>query len=78
MAGETVENLDQYRSGSKKYEVSLTFSGQAGADMGELMGTLNAATANEVVLRAIGLLLTAQGKEILLKDRNGQVESVEV
>ena len=34
--------------------------------------------ANEVAKRAIALLLSAQGKEILLRDRNGKVEAVEV
>jgi hypothetical protein len=75
---ENVESLDQYRPRTRKYEVSLTFSGQAGAAMDELMVSLNVETPNEVVLHAIPLLLSAQGKEILLKDpKTGVVEVVE-
>jgi hypothetical protein len=75
---ENVESLDQYRPRTRKYEVSLTFSGQAGAAMDELMVSLNVETPNEVVLHAIPLLLSAQGKEILLRDpKTGVVEVVE-
>lgn len=82
MAGEeTVSNLDKYRPGSKKlgvYEVSLSFSGKAGENISDLMAELHASTPDEVVLRAIGLLLSAKGKEILLRDEDGTVEAVEV
>jgi hypothetical protein len=64
--------------GTKKYDVSLSFSGDAARGISELMADLGAADANEVAKRAIGLLLSAQGKEILLRDRNGKVEAVEV
>ena len=68
---ETVESLDKYRPGSKKlgeYEVSLTFSGSAGKNIMTLWTGSTLQTPNEVVLRAFGLLLSAKGKEILLKD----------
>jgi hypothetical protein len=64
--------------GSKKYDVSLAFSGDAARGMSELMTSLGAENANEVAKRAIALLLSAQGKEILLRDRNGKVEAVDV
>lgn len=75
---EDVPNLDRYRPGTKKYQVSLAFSGDAAKDMDVLMINLKAASANEVAKRAIALLLSAQGKEILLRDRSGKVETVEV
>ena len=73
------ENVSELpRPGTKKYDVSLTFSGDAAKDMNELIANLGADNANEVAKRAIALLLSAQGKEILLRDRNGKVEAVEV
>jgi len=78
---EPVDSLDQYKPASKKigeYEVSLTFSGSAGRSISDLMEWLDVKTPNEVVLRAIALLLSAKGKEILLKDNAGTVESVEI
>lgn len=82
MAGsEPVDSLDQYKPTSTKlgvYEVSLTFSGNAGRNIKDLMDWLDVKTPNEVVLRAIALLLSAKGKEILLRDNAGTVESVEV
>lgn len=75
---ENVESLAMYKPGSRKYEVSLTFSGQAGVVMSELMTDLRVDTPNEVVKRAIPLLLSAQGKEILLRDpKTGAIEIVE-
>jgi len=76
---ENVESLEKYRPGSRKYQVSLTLSGEAGASMSQLMTQLGAESPNEVVLRAIALLASAQGKEILLRDRKtGMTEAVEV
>jgi hypothetical protein len=76
---ENVESLAKYRPGSRKYQISLTLSGEAGASMSQLMTQLNAETPNEVVLRAIALLVSAQGKEILLRDRkSGMTETIEV
>lgn len=73
------QNVTQLpRSGAKPTEVSLNFSGDAANDMNELMASLGAENANEVAIRAIALLLSAQGKEILLKDRNGKIEAVQV
>jgi hypothetical protein len=73
------ENVSELpRPGAKKCEVSLTFSGDAASDMNQLVANLGADNANEVAKRAIALLLSAQGKEILLRDRNGKVEAVEV
>lgn len=75
---ENVESLAMYRPYSRNYEVSLTFSGQAGAVMSELMTHLGVDTPNEVVKRAIPLLLSARGKEILLRDpKTGAIEIVE-
>ena len=76
---ENVESLAMYRPGSRNYQVSLTFSGQAGAFMSELMTHLGVDTPNEVVKRAIPLLLSARGKEILLRDpKTGAIEIVEI
>ncbi len=78
---ENVDNLDKYKPASKTlgvYDVSLTFSGNAGRNMSDLMDWLDVKTPNEVVLRAIALLLSAKGKEILLRDTTGTIESVEV
>lgn len=76
---ENIESLAMYRPGSRNYEVSLTFSGQAGAVMSELMTHLGVDTPNEVVKRAIPLLLSARGKEILLRDpKTGAIEIVEI
>lgn len=75
---EVVEDLDDYRPDAKRYEVSLEFSGNAAKAIDELMSYLGVANANEVAKRAIALLLSAQGKEILLKDRSGKIEAVEV
>lgn len=75
---EVVESLVDYMPRVMTHEVSLTFSGQAWAVMGKLMTSLDVDTANEVVKRAIPLLIWAQEKEILLRDpRTGMVEIVE-
>lgn len=75
---ENVESLADHRPSEVKYEVSLTFSGQAGAVMSELMTYLDVDTPNEVVKRAIPLLLSAKEKKILLRDpKTGMVEVVE-
>lgn len=76
---ENVESLAKYRPSGRKYQVSLTLSGEAGTSMSQLMTQLNAENPNEVVLRAIALLVSAQGKEILLRDRKtGTTEAIEV
>ena len=76
---ENVESLESYRPTGRKYQVALTLSGGAGAAMSKLMTDLNADTPNEVVLRAIALLASAQGKEILLRDpKTGATEAIEV
>jgi len=73
-----VESLAMYRPDIKKYKASLIFSGEAGTVIGELMTKLEVDSANEVVLRAIALLVSAQGKEILLRDvETGAFETVE-
>jgi hypothetical protein len=64
---EVVTNLKKLRD--KQYEVSLTFSGEAAEAMMELMTDLEVDSANEVAKRAIALLLEAQGKDIMLRDR---------
>ena len=75
---ENVESLTDYRPSEMKYEVSLTFSGEAGAVMSELMTSLHVDTPNDLAKRAIALLLSAQGKEILLRDpKTGGVRAVE-
>jgi hypothetical protein len=75
---ENVESLTDYRPCEMKYEVSLSFSGQAGAVMSELMTNLHVDTPNDLAKRAIALLLSAQGKEILLRDpKTGGVRAVE-
>lgn len=65
---ESVESLAKYRPRSRKYEVSLTFSGDAGTALSELMRELGVSNANEVVKLSIALLVSARGKEILLRD----------
>lgn len=76
---EPVTNLDKYKPSGKTYEVSLKFSGEAGASMRDLMEKLEVDNPNEVALRAIALLLSAQGKDILLRDpKTGRSEAVEV
>jgi hypothetical protein len=76
---ENIESLAKYKPDSKKYQVSLTFFGEAGAAMNELMRQLKVDSPNEVVKLTIALLVSARGKEILLKDREtGEVEVVEV
>lgn len=50
VGSEPIDSLDSYRPAAKKYEVSLTFSGDAGHDIEELMVTMAVATPNEVVL----------------------------
>jgi hypothetical protein len=76
---ENVESLANYKPVSKTYWVSLAFSGEAGSAMSELMTKLKVDNPNEVVKPALALLLSAQGKEILLRDpETGAVEMVEV
>ena len=76
-APENVENLATYRALTREYQVSLTFSGQAAAVISELMKDLGVDTPNEVVKQAIPLLLSARGKEILLRDpATGAIEIV--
>ena len=75
---EDVDSLTGLTS-EMKYEVSLTFSGAAGDSMGELMVTYNAPTPNDLAKRAIALLLSAQGKDILLRDqKTGATRAVQV
>ena len=79
LSPQNVESLEKYMPGSEKYQVSLTFSGEAGARISELMAKLGVDTPNEVVKFTIALLLSAQGKEILFRDpETGVVQTVEV
>jgi len=76
-----VTSLSQYQPSGKKYEVSLTFSGDAATDIKDLMTWLSVDTPNEVALRAIALLHLAKskGKEIALRDpKNGSYEDVDI
>jgi hypothetical protein len=76
---ESVESLAKYKPGSRKYEVSLTFSGEAGATISGLMTELGVNSPNELVKLTIALLASARGKEILLRDpMTGVVEVVEL
>ena len=76
---ENVASFEKYRPAGKTYKVALNLSGAAGEDMSELMTRLNTENPNEVVLRAIALLISAQGKDILLRDRKtGASETVDV
>lgn len=75
---ENVPSLTDYLPNAKKYEVSLSFTGEAAKAIDDLMDSLEVDSANEVAKRAIALLLSAQGKEILLKDRNGKIQAVVV
>lgn len=78
-AARNVTNLGKYQPSGKTYQVALTFSGEAGASMSQLMRDLKTEDPNEVALRAIALLLSAQGKEILLRNpKSGATEAVEV
>jgi hypothetical protein len=75
---ENVESLAKYKPISRNYEVSLTFSGEAGAAMSGLMADLGVKIPNEVVKLAIALLVSARGKEILLRDPvTGAIEVVD-
>jgi hypothetical protein len=75
---EPVESLDGLTS-EMKYEVYLAFSGAAGNNIGELMATYNAPNPNDLAKRAIALLLSAKGKDILLRDRTtGDTRAVQV
>lgn len=65
---ENVESLDSFRPGPKTYPVSITFSGEAGVSFARLMADFKTTNPNDVVKRAIGLLLAARGKEIVLRD----------
>lgn len=74
---ENVESLEEYRPGIKTYRVAINFSGEAGAGISNLMAELNAGSPNEVVKRAVALLLSARGKEIILREpETGLVELV--
>jgi hypothetical protein len=76
-----VTNFADYQTTERPYEVSLTFSDEAGRSMRELMTRLGTEDPNEVALRAIGLLVSAsaQGKEILLRDpKSGVEEAVDI
>jgi hypothetical protein len=76
---ENVENLADYKPSSKTYRVSLAFSGEAGAAISSLMTKLNVDDPNEVVKPAIALLLSAQGRDILLRDpETGAVKMIAV
>lgn len=76
---EIIDSLAEYRPGSTTYEVSLTFKGEAGILFGMLMSEFNTDNPNEVVKRGIALLMSAHGKEILLKDpKTGAIEIVEI
>jgi len=75
---ENVENLEGYRPGIKIYHVSINFSGEAGAGIRDLMTDLGAESPNEVVKRAVALLLSVRGKEIIVREpRTGMLELVE-
>lgn len=76
---DNIESLAEHRVSTRKYEASLTFSGEAGEVIRELMSRLGVDSPNDVVLRAITLLVSAQGKEVLLRDaKTGALEAVEV
>jgi hypothetical protein len=78
-APEDVKSLANYEPRSKTYRVSLIFSGEAGSIMRELMAELQVNTPNEVVKPAISLLMSAVGKEILLRDpKTGTVNLIEL
>jgi hypothetical protein len=75
---ENVESLAKYKPRRKTYRVSLIFSGEAGSVMDELMTELEVDNPNEVIKPALALLLSARGKEILLRDpKTGVVGLVE-
>jgi len=74
---EHVESLANYKPVSRHYEVSLSLSGEAGVAMSGLMTDLGVNSPNEVVKLTIALLVSARGKEILLRDlMTGTVEVV--
>jgi len=75
---ENVSSLADYQPENKKHVVSLSFSGGAATAISELMTTLQVPNANEVAKRAIALLLSAQGKEIILRNpKTGETQTVE-
>lgn len=77
-SAESVHSLNDYRPTGKTYQVSLTFSGDASQQIGDLMARLHTDDINEVVKRAIALLVSAKGKDILLRDpKTGSAEAVD-
>ena len=71
------ENVTEFPTpGGKPFQVSLTFSGDANTAMRKLMTNLGVDSPNEVAKRAIALLLSAQGKEVLLRDPKTGVTEV--
>jgi hypothetical protein len=73
---ENVANFE--RPSGRQYQVSLNFSGEAGAAIKQLMVNLGVDSPNEVAKRAIAFLLAAQGKEVLLKDpKTGDTELIQ-
>jgi hypothetical protein len=75
---ENIESLANYKPRSKTYSVSLTFSGEACSVMSKLMAELKVDNPNEVIKPALSLLISALGKEILLRDpKTGIVDLVE-
>jgi hypothetical protein len=78
---EAVTSFDRYQPSGKKYEVSLSFSGDAAVDIKDLMAWLGVDSPNDVALRAIALLHLAQskGKELALRDpTSGSYEDVDI
>jgi hypothetical protein len=73
------ENVTSFPTpAGKTYQVSLAFSGEASTAMSQLMINLGVDSPNEVAKRAIALLLSAQGKEVLLKDpKTGTTEAIQ-
>ena len=76
---ENVERLDNYKPRGRTYKVSLIFAGEASSAISKLMTELKAENPNDVIKHALALLLSAQGKEILLRDpKTGAVTLVEI
>jgi hypothetical protein len=48
--------------------ISLEFTGEAAAELADLMSKLKTTDADSLALKALGLLASAKGKEIILRD----------
>ena len=61
----------------KKQQLEVTFSGQAYEEINKLVKELqNVNDGTEVILRGLGLLISARGKDVILKDKHSGASEV--